>query len=59
MNKKMETEKLLTENELSKIIRVSKVSLFAWRQKGKIPYYKLGNNRIRYKLSEVLKKLNE
>ncbi len=55
----METEKLLTENELSKIIRVSKVSLFAWRQKGKIPYYKLGNNRIRYKLSEVLKKLNE
>ena len=54
----MKTEKLLTENELSKIIRVSKVSLFAWRKKGKIPFYKLGNNRIRYKLSEVLQKIN-
>lgn len=54
----MEKEKLLTENELSKIIRVSKMSLYNWRQKGKITYYKLGNKTIRYKLSEVLKKIN-
>ena len=55
----METENLITEKELSKIIGISKVSLHFWRNKGKIPYYKLGTRTIRYKLSDVLKKLNE
>ena len=55
----MDTEYLIKEKKLSIILGKNRSTLRAWRQKGKIPYYKLGNNRIRYKLSEVLKKFNE
>tara|TARA_Y100000296_G_scaffold34172_1_gene39707 strand:+ start:454 stop:663 length:210 start_codon:yes stop_codon:yes gene_type:complete len=51
-------EPFITEKELSKKIKVSKVSLNAWRRDGKIPYYKLGRNVIRYRLSEVMNRIN-
>jgi len=51
-------EPFITEKELSEKIGVSKVSLHSWRKKGKIPYYKLGQGLIRYKLSEVMKRIN-
>tara|TARA_R110000868_G_C10876873_1_gene762672 strand:- start:244 stop:453 length:210 start_codon:yes stop_codon:yes gene_type:complete len=51
-------EPFITEKELSEKIGVSKVSLHTWRNKGKIPYYKLGQGLIRYKLSEVMKRIN-
>ena len=51
-------EPFITEKELSEKIGVSKVSLHSWRSKGKIPYYKLGQGLIRYKLSEVMKRIN-
>ena len=51
-------EPFITEKELSEKIGVSKVSLHTWRKEGKIPYYKLGKVLIRYKLSEVMKRIN-
>jgi|TARA_R100001244_G_scaffold18907_1_gene19652 predicted site-specific integrase-resolvase len=51
-------EPFITEKELSEKIGVSKVSLHNWRKKGRIPYYKLGQGLIRYKLSEVMKRIN-
>tara|TARA_R110000765_G_scaffold44822_1_gene92670 strand:+ start:64 stop:273 length:210 start_codon:yes stop_codon:yes gene_type:complete len=51
-------EPFITEKELSEKIGVSKVSLHNWRKKGRIPYYKLGPRCIRYKLSEVMKRIN-
>ena len=51
-------EPFITEKELSEKIGVSKVSLHNWRRKGRIPYYKLGQGLIRYKLSEVMKRIN-
>lgn len=55
----MKTENLITEKELSNVIGKSRNTLRAWRKKDKIPYYKLGSKIIRYKLSDVLKILNE
>jgi len=52
------TEPFITERELSEKIGVSKVSLHHWRRDGRIPYYKLGPRCIRYKLSEVMKRIN-
>ena len=51
-------EPFITEKELSEKIGVSKVSLHNWRRNGRIPYYKLGQGLIRYKLSEVMKRIN-
>jgi predicted site-specific integrase-resolvase len=51
-------EPFITEKELSKKIKVSKVSLNAWRRDGRIPYYKLGRKMIRYRLSEVMNRIN-
>ena len=51
-------EPFITEKELSEKIGVSKVSLHNWRREGRIPYYKLGQGLIRYKLSEVMKRIN-
>ena len=51
-------EPFITERELSEKIKVSKVSLHHLRKKGRIPYYKLGPRSIRYKLSEVMKRIN-
>tara|TARA_R110000744_G_scaffold29073_1_gene69719 strand:- start:17 stop:226 length:210 start_codon:yes stop_codon:yes gene_type:complete len=51
-------EPFITERELSQKIGVSKVSLHSWRRDGRIPYYKLGPRCIRYKLSEVMKRIN-
>ena len=51
-------EPFITEKELSEKIGVSKVSLHNWRKEKKIPYYKLGKGLIRYKLSEVMKRIN-
>jgi len=51
-------EPFITEKELSEKIGVTKVSLHNWRTKGKIPYYRLGEGLIRYKLSEVMTRIN-
>tara|TARA_R110000803_G_scaffold198152_1_gene261851 strand:- start:527 stop:745 length:219 start_codon:yes stop_codon:yes gene_type:complete len=51
-------EPFITEKELSEKIGVTKVSLYNWRTKGKIPFYRLGKQLIRYKLSEVMKRIN-
>ena len=51
-------EAFITEKELSEKIGVSKMSLWNWRKDGRIPYYKLGQGLIRYKLSEVMKRIN-
>jgi predicted DNA-binding transcriptional regulator AlpA len=51
-------EPFITEKELSEKIGVTKMSLWNWRKDGRIPYYKLGQGLIRYKLSEVMKRIN-
>ena len=47
---------LITENELSKRIDISKVTLHKFRKEGKIPYCKVGRT-IRYNYIEVIKSL--
>ena len=50
-------EEILTENEVRKILQVSKVTIKKWRDEKKIPFYRIGT-RIRYKKSEVLSSLS-
>ena len=49
--------KLITENELSKRLGLSKVTLHKLRKEGNIPYCRLGRT-IRYNYSEVVKSMN-
>lgn len=44
---------LLTENEVSRKLNVSKVTLKKWRDEKRIPFLRLGT-RIRYRLNDVL-----
>ena len=48
--------KLITENELSKRLNISKVTLHKYRKNGTIPFIKIGRN-IRYDYQEVLKSM--
>ena len=45
---------IITENELSKRIGISKVTLHKYRKEGKIPFSKIGRS-IRYDYKEVQK----
>ncbi len=45
-------EKLLTINQLSELIQVSRKTLYQWTHTGFIPYYKLPKG-VRFKVSEV------
>ena len=49
--------KLITENELSKRLGLSKVTLHKLRKEGNIPFCKIGRT-IRYNYSEVVKTMN-
>jgi len=48
--------KLITENELSKRLNISKVTLHKYRKNGTIPFIKIGRN-IRYDYQKVLKSM--
>jgi len=50
--------KLITENELSKRLNISKVTLHKYRKNGTIPFSTVGRN-IRYDYKEVLKSLKK
>ena len=47
---------IITENELSKRIGISKVTLGKYRKEGKIPFSKIGRS-IRYDYKEVMETL--
>jgi len=46
--------KLMSDEELEKLLGVSKSTLYLWRRDGKLPYQRIGK-RIFYKISDVEK----
>jgi predicted DNA-binding transcriptional regulator AlpA len=46
-------EPVITSNEVLRLCKVSKVTLFAWRKSGKLPHKKIGN-KIFYQKNDVL-----
>ena len=48
---------IITENELSSRLGISKVTLHKYRKEGKIPFSQIGRT-IRYDYKAVLKKIN-
>jgi excisionase family DNA binding protein len=48
----------LTENEASKFLKVSKVSLKCWRDSGRLKFYRIAS-RIRYKRTDLLEALQQ
>ncbi|MHA1973115.1 MAG: helix-turn-helix domain-containing protein [Candidatus Hodarchaeales archaeon] len=53
---KEDHEKLLSTEEVCKIFNVSTVTLYKWKKKGLIPYYKVGR-RVYFKNSEIIESL--
>ena len=47
-------EYLLTRKEVSKLLKISYVTIAEWTKCGKLTAYVLGKNRIRFKKDEVL-----
>lgn len=43
---------LITEEELSRLLKITPRHLYNWRMRGKIPYFKLGRV-VRYRVGEV------
>ncbi len=51
-------EKLLTTEEVTQRLGVTRVTLYAWRKKGLIKSYKI-ENRVFFKWSEIINNLEE
>lgn len=51
-------EKLLTTEEVTQRLGVTRVTLYAWRKKGLIKSYKI-ENRVFFKWSEIVSQLEE
>lgn len=47
---------LVTEEELSALLKICKRQLYNWRMRGEIPYFKLGRS-VRFRVGEVLEAL--
>ena len=44
---------LVTEEELSSLLKISKRQLYNWRMRGEIPFFKLGRS-VRFRVGEVV-----
>ena len=51
-----ETDKLLSIDEVSDLLKVSKVTIHKWKRKGILPYCRMGR-RIYFKESEIFNSL--
>ena len=56
--KKIEQDKLLTSDEVMKLINISSTTLLKWRKKKKIPFTRI-DNKIFYNKTEILKLINQ
>jgi excisionase family DNA binding protein len=63
MNEKEITERattdgLLTKRTLAPKLQISTRTLDSWMRKGLVPYIKVGGKTVRFRLEDVLQKLN-
>lgn len=54
----LNTERYLTDKDVSEKLKVTRRTLHDWRNEGKISYYHLGG-KILYRESDIMKKLSE
>lgn len=47
------THELLTENEASAFMRLTKLSLWRWRKRGELPFIKIGGKML-YRKSDLI-----
>lgn len=50
----MAEDRFLTMEEVGKLIGLDRSTIYNWKRKGLLPYYKLGKRSVRFKLSEIL-----
>lgn len=51
-------DQLIKIDDVSKMLGVSKVTVFAWKKAGKIPFYRI-SNKIYFKKNEVIESLKK
>jgi excisionase family DNA binding protein len=50
----MEEDRFLTMEEVGNLIGLDRSTIYNWKRKGLLPYYKLGKRAVRFKLTEIL-----
>ena len=56
--KHVETEHMLTSEQVMKLLNISRPTLLKWRSEGKVPFIKHGN-KIIYNNAEIMKALKK
>ena len=51
-------DQLIKLNEVAEMLHVSKVTIFAWKKAGKIPFYRI-SNKVYFKKNEVIEALKK
>jgi excisionase family DNA binding protein len=54
----LKEDQLIKLNEVAELLHVSKVTIFAWKKAGKIPFYRI-SNKVYFKKQEVIDALNK
>ncbi len=52
-------ERLLSIDELSKLLGVTKAAIYSWTCRKKIPYVKLGRKLLKFREDEIMKWIEE
>jgi len=50
----MAEERFLTMKEVANLMGLDRSTIYNWKRKGLLPYYKIGKRAVRFKLAEVL-----
>lgn len=49
----MTEDKIMTEDQAARLLKVSRTTLWRWRRAAKIRFYRLGNKKIAYSLLHI------
>lgn len=50
----MKEDRFLTMEEVGHLIGLDRSTIYNWKRRGVLPYYKVGKRAVRFKLAEVL-----
>ncbi len=54
----MGDERFLTMKEVGDLMGVDRSTIYNWKRRGVLPYYKIGKRAVRFKLTEILQWLD-
>jgi len=59
MNESTDTPEILTRLQVSKLLKISLMTLFTWTRDGFLTAYRIGDRHVFYRYSEIMESLKK